>query len=185
MDNWGDSGERGCSDRGVGGTQPLRAGGAQSVWGARELGGHWGAPRLRGGGRGGQEMRQGAGWGAWGDTLTSAPLPQDRAHGGAGIMPSSKEQRWGAGKAPGRHQGRPRQHSWRVLAERNQSVAPVVVWVENAPGQPEQSPAFVSAPRAPSAGASLTPQHASKTPRGDQSPKRSFSQPEGNQEHGS
>uniref|UniRef100_A0A8C3ECE3 Coiled-coil domain containing 15 n=2 Tax=Corvus moneduloides TaxID=1196302 RepID=A0A8C3ECE3_CORMO len=69
----------------------------------------------------------------------------DRARGGAGIMPSSKEQRWGAGKPPGKHQGRPRQHSWRVLAERNQSVAPVVVWVENAPGQPEQSPAFASA----------------------------------------
>ncbi|XP_035753377.1 coiled-coil domain-containing protein 15 [Egretta garzetta] len=34
---------------------------------------------------------------------------------------------------------------WRVLAERNQSVVPVGAWVESAPGEPQESPAFASA----------------------------------------
>ncbi|XP_038017157.1 coiled-coil domain-containing protein 15 [Motacilla alba alba] len=55
-----------------------------------------------------------------------------RARGGAGmVLPS---------EAPGRQQRR-----WRVLTERNRSVAPVGAWVESAPGQ--QSPAFASASR--------------------------------------
>lgn len=101
LDNWGDSGERGCSGGGIGGSQPRRAGGAQSVWGARELGGHWGAPRLRGGGRGGQEMGQGAGWGARGDTLTSPPLPQDRCWDHALLEGAALGGREGPGEAPG------------------------------------------------------------------------------------
>ncbi|RMB92075.1 hypothetical protein DUI87_31604 [Hirundo rustica rustica] len=60
------------------------------------------------------------------------------------VLPS-KEQRRGAGQPPGRLQARPLRCSWRVLAERNQSVVPVGVWVESAPGQ--QSPAFASASR--------------------------------------
>ncbi|XP_050178996.1 coiled-coil domain-containing protein 15 [Myiozetetes cayanensis] len=60
------------------------------------------------------------------------------------MVPPSKEQRRGAGEAPGGPQARPPRRSWRVLAERNQSAAPVGVWVESAPGQPEQSPAFAS-----------------------------------------
>ncbi|KAJ7410207.1 sugar phosphate exchanger 2-like protein [Pitangus sulphuratus] len=60
------------------------------------------------------------------------------------MVPPSKEQRRGAGEAPGGPQARPPRQSWRVLAERNQSAAPVGVWVESAPGQPEQSPAFAS-----------------------------------------
>ncbi|XP_068772856.1 coiled-coil domain-containing protein 15 [Struthio camelus] len=40
---------------------------------------------------------------------------------------------------------RPPRLSWRVLAERNQSVAPVGVWVESAPEESEQSLAFASA----------------------------------------
>lgn len=70
--------------------------------------------------------------------------PQGRARGGAGMVLPSKEPRRGPGQPAGRPQ-------CRVLAERNQSGAAVAVWVESAPGQ--QSPAFVSAPRAPSAGA--------------------------------
>ncbi|XP_032937659.1 coiled-coil domain-containing protein 15 isoform X2 [Catharus ustulatus] len=66
-----------------------------------------------------------------------------RARGGAGMGLPSKGQRRGAAQPPGRHQARPLQSRWRVLAERNQSVAPVGVWVESAPGQ--QSPAFASA----------------------------------------
>ncbi|XP_053853060.1 coiled-coil domain-containing protein 15 isoform X2 [Vidua macroura] len=66
-----------------------------------------------------------------------------RARGGAGMALPGQEQRRGAGQPPGRQQARALQRRRRVLAERNQSVAPVAVWVESAPGQ--QSPAFASA----------------------------------------
>ncbi|XP_041336579.1 coiled-coil domain-containing protein 15 [Pyrgilauda ruficollis] len=68
-----------------------------------------------------------------------------RARGGAGMVLPPKEPRRGAGQPPGRQRARSLQRSWRVLAERNQSVAPVGAWVESAPGQ--QSPAFASASR--------------------------------------
>ncbi|XP_075377349.1 coiled-coil domain-containing protein 15 isoform X2 [Mycteria americana] len=61
------------------------------------------------------------------------------------MLPPSKERPRGAGEHPGGHQARPPRQSWRVLAERNQSVAPVGVWVESAPGEPEESLAFASA----------------------------------------
>ncbi|XP_075029230.1 coiled-coil domain-containing protein 15 [Calonectris borealis] len=61
------------------------------------------------------------------------------------MLPPSKERPRGAGQHPGGRQARPSQQSWRVLAERNQSVAPVGVWVESAPGEPEESLAFASA----------------------------------------
>ncbi|XP_069644405.1 coiled-coil domain-containing protein 15 isoform X4 [Haliaeetus albicilla] len=64
---------------------------------------------------------------------------------GAGMLPPSKERLRGTGERPGGRQARPPRQSWRVLAERNQSVAPVGVWVESAPGQPEESLAFASA----------------------------------------
>ncbi|XP_056365586.1 coiled-coil domain-containing protein 15 [Oenanthe melanoleuca] len=57
----------------------------------------------------------------------------------------TKEQRRGAAQPPGRPPAGAPQRRWRVLAERNPSVAPVGVWVESGPGQ--QSPAFVSALR--------------------------------------
>ncbi|XP_063273835.1 coiled-coil domain-containing protein 15 [Prinia subflava] len=66
-----------------------------------------------------------------------------RARGRAAMVLLSKEQRRGAEQPPGRLQARPLQRRWRVLAERNQSVAPVGAWVESAPGQ--QSPAFAAA----------------------------------------
>ncbi|XP_075579467.1 coiled-coil domain-containing protein 15 [Pelecanus crispus] len=61
------------------------------------------------------------------------------------MLPSSKEQPQGAGEQPVGRQARPPRQSWRVLAERNQSVVPVGVWVESAPGEPEESLAFASA----------------------------------------
>ncbi|XP_032565558.1 coiled-coil domain-containing protein 15 [Chiroxiphia lanceolata] len=54
------------------------------------------------------------------------------------MMPPSKE------RPQGRPPARPPRRSGPVLGERNQSVAPVGVWVESAPGQPEPSPAFAS-----------------------------------------
>ncbi|XP_042656460.1 coiled-coil domain-containing protein 15 isoform X2 [Tyto alba] len=48
----------------------------------------------------------------------------------------------GAGEHPGGRQAGPPRQSWRALAERNQSVAPVGVWVESAPWD---SRAFASA----------------------------------------
>ncbi|KAM6044722.1 coiled-coil domain-containing protein 15 [Theristicus caerulescens] len=68
-----------------------------------------------------------------------------RTRRGAGMVPPSKERRRGAGEQPGGRRARPPRQSWRVLAERNQSVAPVGVWVESGPGQPEESLAFASA----------------------------------------
>ncbi|XP_052642209.1 coiled-coil domain-containing protein 15 isoform X1 [Harpia harpyja] len=68
-----------------------------------------------------------------------------RTRRGAGMLPPSKERLRGTGERPGGRQARPPRQSWRVLAERNQSVAPVGVWVESAPGQPEESLAFASA----------------------------------------
>ncbi|XP_054659052.1 coiled-coil domain-containing protein 15 isoform X1 [Grus americana] len=61
------------------------------------------------------------------------------------MVPPLKEQPRGGREHPGGHQARPLWQSWRVLAERNQSVAPVGVWVEGAPGEPEESVAFASA----------------------------------------
>ncbi|XP_074891096.1 coiled-coil domain-containing protein 15 isoform X3 [Buteo buteo] len=68
-----------------------------------------------------------------------------RTRRGAGMLPPSKERLRGTGERPGGRQARPPRQSWRVLAERNQSVVPVGVWVESAPGQPEESLAFASA----------------------------------------
>ncbi|KAM6238356.1 coiled-coil domain-containing protein 15 [Porphyrio hochstetteri] len=50
-----------------------------------------------------------------------------------------------AGERPGGRRARPPLRGWRVLAERNQSVAPVGAWVESASGRPEESAAFASA----------------------------------------
>ncbi|KAM6234669.1 coiled-coil domain-containing protein 15 isoform 1-T1 [Spheniscus humboldti] len=61
------------------------------------------------------------------------------------MLAPSKERPRGAGEQPGGRQARPPRQNWRVLAERNQSVAPVGVWVESAPGEPEESLAFASA----------------------------------------
>lgn len=103
-------------------------------------------------GCGGQEMGLGVGGcgcrsGGLGGHTLSPPLslPQGRTRRGAGMLPPSKERLRGTGEKPGGRQARPPRQSWRVLAERNQSVAPVGVWVESAPGQPEESLAFVSA----------------------------------------
>ncbi|XP_074783584.1 coiled-coil domain-containing protein 15 [Athene noctua] len=61
------------------------------------------------------------------------------------MLPPTKEQPRGAGEHPGGRQARPLQQSWRVLAQRSQSVAPVGIWVESGLGQPEESLAFASA----------------------------------------
>ncbi|XP_071432174.1 coiled-coil domain-containing protein 15 [Pithys albifrons albifrons] len=53
-----------------------------------------------------------------------------------------EERRRGPGEPPRGRRARPPRRSWRVLAERTQSAAPVGVWVESAPVQ--QSPAFAS-----------------------------------------
>lgn len=178
------SGERGCSDGAEGGIQPRRAGGPRSEWAAAgEVRGGWRTERALG-----CPAAEGRTWGRvrvgvpGGHPHLCSPS-SGRARGGAGMVPPSKEQRRGAGQPPGKLQVKPLQRRWRVLAERNQSVVPVGAWVESAPEQ--QSPAFVSAPRAPSAGASRTLQCASKTSRAGQSQKWSFSQPEGSREHGS
>lgn len=113
----------------------------------------WGSP-LGAAGRTGRALgcrsRAGAGWGA-GTQPELCSRPQGRARGGAGMV------------LPSKGPGQPLQRRWRALAERNQSVAAVGAWVESAPGQ--QSPAFVSAPRAPPAGARTLP-WAGETPSG-------------------
>ncbi|XP_062450663.1 coiled-coil domain-containing protein 15 isoform X2 [Rhea pennata] len=59
------------------------------------------------------------------------------------MPPPVKERRPLPGKMP--PGAGPVRLSWRALAERNQSVAPVGVWVESAPDEPERSLAFASA----------------------------------------
>ncbi|KAM6043166.1 coiled-coil domain-containing protein 15 [Chlamydotis macqueenii] len=61
------------------------------------------------------------------------------------MLPPAKERPRGAKGQRGGLQARPLLQSWRVLAERTQSVAPVGVWVESASGEPEQGLAFASA----------------------------------------
>ncbi|CAM9871066.1 unnamed protein product [Bubo scandiacus] len=51
----------------------------------------------------------------------------------------------GGGEHPGGRRARPPRQSWRVLAQRSQSVAPVGIWVESGPDQPQESLAFASA----------------------------------------
>ncbi|XP_068274445.1 coiled-coil domain-containing protein 15 [Nyctibius grandis] len=58
------------------------------------------------------------------------------------MLPPPKERPRGAEGQPVGRQARPPQQSWRVLAERNLSVAPVGVWVESGP---KESLAFASA----------------------------------------
>ncbi|XP_009704114.1 PREDICTED: coiled-coil domain-containing protein 15, partial [Cariama cristata] len=61
------------------------------------------------------------------------------------MLPPSKDRPRGAKEQQGGRQARPPRQTWRVLAERNPSVAPVGVWVESAPGEPEERLAFASA----------------------------------------
>ncbi|XP_074705007.1 coiled-coil domain-containing protein 15 [Strix aluco] len=68
-----------------------------------------------------------------------------QTHCGARMLPPTKEQPRGAGEHPGGRRARPPRQSWQVLAQRSQSVAPVGVWVESGPDQPQESLAFASA----------------------------------------
>ncbi|XP_074972304.1 coiled-coil domain-containing protein 15 isoform X1 [Phalacrocorax aristotelis] len=61
------------------------------------------------------------------------------------MPPPSEERLRGAGEQPGGRQAGPPRCSWRVLAERNQSVAAVGAWVESALEQPQESLACASA----------------------------------------
>ncbi|XP_061870127.1 coiled-coil domain-containing protein 15 [Colius striatus] len=61
------------------------------------------------------------------------------------MQPPSKERARRAGEAPRGPRARPPRQSWRVLAERNPSVAPVGAWVESGPRELEESQAFASA----------------------------------------
>uniref|UniRef100_A0A8C8BIN9 Coiled-coil domain containing 15 n=1 Tax=Otus sunia TaxID=257818 RepID=A0A8C8BIN9_9STRI len=61
------------------------------------------------------------------------------------MPPPAKDQPRGAGEQPGGRRARPPRQSWRVLAQRSQSVAPVGIWVESGPEQPQDSLAFASA----------------------------------------
>ncbi|XP_037265815.1 coiled-coil domain-containing protein 15 isoform X1 [Falco rusticolus] len=60
------------------------------------------------------------------------------------MLPPPKDRPRGAGEQLGGRRARAPRQSWQVLAERNQCVAPVGIWVESAP-QLEQSLAFASA----------------------------------------
>lgn len=82
----------------------------------------------------------GCGSGRLGALLTSSAPSPGRARRRAGMLPPSRPR-----EQPGGRRARPPRPSWRVLAERNQSVVPVGAWVESAPGEPQESPAFVSA----------------------------------------
>ncbi|XP_074417365.1 coiled-coil domain-containing protein 15 isoform X2 [Larus michahellis] len=65
----------------------------------------------------------------------------------AGMLPPWMERRQGAGEQAGGRRERPPRQRWRVLAERNPSVAPVGAWVESGPGGAQQSLAFAAASR--------------------------------------
>ncbi|KAM6334657.1 coiled-coil domain-containing protein 15 [Alca torda] len=61
------------------------------------------------------------------------------------MLPPWTERRRGAGEQAGGCRERAPPQRWRVLAERNPSVAPVGAWVESGPGGAQQSLAFAAA----------------------------------------
>ncbi|KAM6370702.1 coiled-coil domain-containing protein 15 [Pluvialis apricaria] len=63
------------------------------------------------------------------------------------MLPPCKERARGCREQLGGRRDGPPRRGWRVLAERNPSVAPVGVWVESGPGEPQQSLALASALR--------------------------------------